>query len=47
MLKFGWEDEVYARWHSMPTLMIAREGGAFTHWRSSSTVLKMCVFPLE
>jgi hypothetical protein len=30
MLKFGREDEVYARWHSTPTLMIAREGGTFT-----------------
>ena len=40
-LKFGWgdEDEVYARCCSTPTLMIAREGGAFTCRRSTSTLM--------
>ena len=57
-LKFGWEDEDYARWHSTPTLMIAREGGAFTYRRSTSTLIIVreggafthrratCAFPL-
>jgi hypothetical protein len=42
-LKFGWGDEVYARWLSTPTLVIAREGGAFTRRRATSTLMKICV----
>ena len=40
-LKFGWgdEDEVYAHWCTMPTLMIAHEGGSFTRRRSTSTLM--------
>jgi hypothetical protein len=42
-LKFGCGDEVYARWHSTPTLMIAREGGAFTRRHATSTLMKIYV----
>jgi hypothetical protein len=42
-LKIGWGDEVYARWHSTPTLMIAREGGAISRRRATSTLMKIYV----
>jgi hypothetical protein len=35
------------RWHSTPTLMVAHEGGAFTYWRATTTLMKTRVFPLE